>query len=413
MTIPTRDEVREQMEAWIALHWTPDITVRRWWAHLADAGYASPTLPVTAGGLGWPGGLAAEVQNTLTRCQVLGPPGGLGLSLAAPTIAQHGTPEQVAAWVRPILDGTAGWCQLFSEPQAGSDLASLQTRAERDGDEWLVTGQKVWTSTAQTADLAMLIARTDPEVSKHRGITYFVIDMQQPGIEVRPLREMTGRAVFNEVFLDRARVPHANIIGELNGGWKIANTTLGFERAAVGHGGATFAAALPGSRAGHLDQPARQFVGLDGPITGAAVGRRHLKALAELAVDARGQSPAARQAIAQVFIDYEITRMGGWRAKNVPLSRTGFEGNLAKVFNSHAVANARDAANMLLGPEGQLLGSPGVAGMFQDMTLFSPAPPIYAGSDQIQRNVIGERALGLPREPGPPADTPFKDLPKN
>ncbi len=414
MTLPTKQEVQTQVEAWIAENWTPEITVREWWARLAAAGYASPALPVHAGGLGWPGDLAATVLATLARSNVLGPPGGLGLLLAAPTIATHGTPEQVQQYVRPILDGTAGWCQLFSEPQAGSDLAGLQTRAERDGDEWVITGQKVWTSTAQTADMAMLIARTDADAPKHKGITYFLIDMVQPGIEVRPLREMTGRAVFNEVFLDGARVPHANILGGFNEGWKVTNTTLGFERAGVGHGGATFTAALPGSRAGDLDKAAASFVGAKGPITGGAVGRRHLHALTELArKSGRVNDPLVRQAIARVHTDYEILRFMGWKAKMLPHQRTGVEGNLAKVFNSSAVANARDAANLLLGPEGQLWESDGVAGMFQEMTLFSPAPPIYAGSDQVQRNVIGERALGLPKEPGTAADTPFRELPKN
>lgn len=381
---------------------------------MADAGYASPTLPIEAGGLGWPNDLAATVLATLAREKVLGPPGGLGLLLAAPTIAKHGTAAQIERYLAPILNGTEGWCQLFSEPQAGSDLAGLQTRAERDGDEWVITGQKVWTSTAQTADLAMLITRTDPDAPKHRGITYFVIEMRQPGIEVRPLREMTGRAVFNEVFLDEARVPHANIIGELHHGWTVANSTLGFERAGAGHGGATFSAALPGRHAGDLATAAALFVGAKGPISGAAVGRRHLRALADLAAERNLSSDAlARQALAQVHTDYHLQRMMGWKAKMLPSARTGMEGNLAKVYNSSAVANARDAANMLLGPQAQLWESPGTAGMFQEMTLFSPAPPIYAGSDQIQRNVIGERGLGLPREPGPDRDTPFNQLPKN
>ncbi len=412
--MPSKEQVQADVETWIAANWSDTVTVGEWWAALAKEGYASAALPVAAGGRGWPGDLAATVLATLAKSNVLGPPGGLGLLLAAPTIATHGTPEQMGRWVPPILDGTAGWCQLFSEPQAGSDLAGLQTRAERDGDEWIITGQKVWTSTAQTADKAMLIARTDANAPKHRGITYFVIDMVQPGIEVRPLREMTGRAVFNEVFLDGARVPHANIVGELGGGWKVTNTTLGFERAGVGHGGATFTACLPGSRAGDLDKPAASFVGIKGPITGGAVGRRHLHALRDLATRAgRRNDPVVRQALARVHTDYEILRMMGWKAKNVPGSRTGVEASLAKVFNSSAVNNARDAANLLLGPEGQLWESDGVAGMFQEMTLFSPAPPIYAGSDQVQRNVIGERGLGLPKEPGPASDTPFRELPKN
>ncbi len=412
--LPTSDQVRSEVDAFIDAHWSDVITTGEWWVRLAEAGYASPTLPVEAGGRGWPHDLAAAVASALSRREVLGPPGGLGLLLAAPTIAHHATREQVAEYLPPILDGTAGWCQLFSEPQAGSDLAGLQTRAVRDGDEWVITGQKVWTSTAQTADLAMLLARTDPDAPKHQGITYFVIEMDQPGIEIRPLREMTGRAVFNEVFLDGARVSHANILGNLHGGWAIANATLAFERAGAGHGGATFSAALPGSKAGHLAEPAVSFVGAKGPINGAAVGRRHLQMLAELISEhGRSDDLVARQAVARVSMDYQLQRMMGWKAKMLPAARTGMEGNLAKVFNSSAVANARDAANLLLGPEGQLSESDGTAGVFQEMTLFSPAPPIYAGSDQIQRNVIGERGLGLPREPGPSSSTPFSELPKN
>ncbi len=410
----TRAEVEVEVNDWVDQTWTDDITVREWWAALAEAKLSSPGLPVEAGGRGWAHDLASAVLATFMRREVLGPPGGLGLLLAAPTIAHHGTAEQVARYLPSILDGTEGWCQLFSEPQAGSDLAGLQTKAERDGDEFVVTGQKVWTSTAQTADLAILIARTSPDAPKHKGISYFVIEMDQPGIEVRPLREMTGRAVFNKVFLDEARVPAANLLGDLNDGWRIANTTLGFERAGAGHGGATFSAALPGDNAGDLDKPAASFVGAKGPINGAAVGRRHLSALSELAnVHGTTDDPVAREAITRVHIDHRIQRMMGWKNKMLPATRTGVEGNLAKVYNSDAVANGRDAANLQMGPVGQLWETPGSAGMFQEMTIFSPAPPIYAGSDQIQRNIIGERGLGLPREPGPDRDTPFSELPKN
>jgi len=157
--------------------------------------------------------------------------------LAAPTIAVHGTPEQQAAYIPPILDGTNAWCQLFSEPGAGSDLAGLGTKAELDGDEYVITGQKVWTSGGQYANWGMLIARTDVDVPKHQGISYFAFRMDQPGVDVRPLREMTGRAMFNEVFIDEARVPAANLIGGLNNGWAVANTTLMVERSSLGSGG--------------------------------------------------------------------------------------------------------------------------------------------------------------------------------
>ncbi|MEM9562674.1 MAG: acyl-CoA dehydrogenase family protein [Actinomycetota bacterium] len=411
---PARAAVEEEVLAWIDATWSDEITVRDWWAALADRGYAAPTLPTDAGGRGWPPALAAAVAATLAKANVLGPPAGLGLLLAAPTLVDHGTPEQIDRYLRPILDGTEGWCQLFSEPQAGSDLAGLQTSAERDGDEWRVTGQKVWSSTAQTADRAMLLARTDPDAPKRRGITYFVLEMDQPGVEVRPLREMTGRAVFNEVFLDGATVRHLDIVGSLDEGWRVANTTLAHERAGAGHGGAAFAAAAPGQRGGDLDRPAADYLGRPSPITGGAVGRRHLRALRELAEAAgRLDDPVTRQAVAGVHARYELTRMMGWKAKADRSRRIGVEGNVAKVFNSDSVTGARDAANGILGPEGQLADSDGWPGVFQEFTLFSPGPRIYAGSDEIQRNLIGERGLGLPREPGPHPDTPFRDLPKN
>ena len=164
----------------------------------------------------------------------MGGPAGVGISLTLPTVLTHGTDEQIARFVPRILDGSEGWCQLFSEPGAGSDLAGLQTRAVRDGDEWVVNGQKVWTSTGQHADYGILIARTNPELPKHQGITYFLMPMHQPGVDVRPLREMTGHAVFNEVFFDDARVSDANRLGDVGAGWAVANTTLMHERAGIG-----------------------------------------------------------------------------------------------------------------------------------------------------------------------------------
>src|SRR2546430_13203455 len=188
-------------------------------------------------GRGLPRELAGVVSAELRAAGAIGPPSGLGTLLAAPTILVHGTDEQRARYVRPILNGQEAWCQLFSEPGAGSDLASLQCRAERDGDEWVINGQKVWTSGGQTADLGMVVTRTNPDAPKHKGISYFAIEMDQPGVEVRPLREMTGRSLFSEVFFSDARVNQSAMIGELNGGWAVASTTLANERAGLGSGG--------------------------------------------------------------------------------------------------------------------------------------------------------------------------------
>ena len=228
MTTATVESVLAEVEAWVEANWDPNMTVREWWKRLAASGYAAPSLPKEVGGLGYPRDLAMAVAAGLSRRQVVGPPLGIGLGLAAPTIAVHGTPEQKATILPRIIDGTDGWCQLFSEPNSGSDLAGLQCKAELDGDEYVVTGQKVWTTGGQNADKAILMARTNFDVPKHQGITYFAFDMHQPGVEVRPLREMTGHAMFNEVFLSDARVPDSAIIGGTNNGWAVANTTLTF-----------------------------------------------------------------------------------------------------------------------------------------------------------------------------------------
>ena len=218
-TVPSDVDVDAAgIDAWLDTNWNPDLTVRDWWARVASAGLANPMLPAPYG-RGWSRGQANDLARAMVARGALGPPAGLGMMLAAPTLLAHGSPELIERFVPRILDGEHGWCQLFSEPGAGSDLAGLQTRAERDGDEWVITGQKVWTSLGQWADYGILIARTDPDLPKHRGISYFAFPMRQDGVEVRPLREMTGRALFNEVFIDEARVPPTI--------WSASSTTAG------------------------------------------------------------------------------------------------------------------------------------------------------------------------------------------
>ena len=211
---------------WLAKNWDPDLTVAQWWQLLGTSGWAAPVLPAEAFGLGLSRADSVAVMREIGAFGALGPPSGLGLLLAAPTIATHGTPEQIETYIRDIVTGRQAWCQLFSEPGAGSDLAGLTTRAERDGDEWIVNGQKVWTSLGHTADMGMLIARTNVDAPKHQGISWMAIDMHQPGVEIRPLLEMTGHAMFNEVFLTDARVPVGGVVGDVNNGWAATNTTL-------------------------------------------------------------------------------------------------------------------------------------------------------------------------------------------
>jgi alkylation response protein AidB-like acyl-CoA dehydrogenase len=429
----TNTDAVTEVKDWLAENWDPDLTVGEWWERLGTSGWAAPGLPSNSYGRDLPRAEVVRVQEAIANFGALGAPGGLGLLLAAPTIATHGTPEQRERYIRGVVTGQEAWCQLFSEPGAGSDLAGLQTRAERDGDEWVISGQKVWTSAGQIADLGMLLARTNPDVPKHQGITYFAFEMKQPGVEVRPLREMTGRALFNEVFITEARVSNSAIIGGVNNGWAVANTTLAFERAGLGAGGGSAAgsAAVPGSIAGDLSKRAgdmlrtgvRGGAGSPGALSGTATLVRSLAK----EVGATGD-PLVRQDLARLYSLTEIGRYMSLRQKALRASGTDIPGmgNIAKLSMSIILRLARDVGLRLLGPRGTLHGydsastaalgglrGGALASMMTDAALFAQGPQIYGGTDEIQHNIIGERVLGLPKEPNNDKITPFRDLPRN
>jgi alkylation response protein AidB-like acyl-CoA dehydrogenase len=409
---PTIEDVRTELKAWLEENWNPDLTVGEWWDVLARSGYAAPTFPDDCWGKGWTRDLAMAVNETIAEHGAVGPPAGLGYLLAAPTIVAHGNERQKREDLLRILNGQDAWCQLFSEPGAGSDLASLQTKAIKDGDEWIITGQKVWTSTAQLTNFGMLLARTDPDLPKHKGITYFKFDMTQPGVEIRPLREMTGRALFNEVFIDGARARDEDIIGGLNNGWAAANTTLMAERTGLGTGGSGGAGnAFPGPIAGQLgnrvgDQVGQVRTGGTGG-GGVASATRMIKVAQEVG---KSGDPNIRQKLARLYTLQQLGRFSALRAKS-PSQRTGAEPNIAKLMMSDLLRLQREVGNEIIGAWGMVVGTdtPG-HGSVQELTLFSPGPSIYGGTDQVQRNIIGERVLGLPKEPGPAKDTPFREL---
>ena len=413
MTTPEASGV-EQAVAWLHATWDPNQTVAVWWQHLADARLSNPMLP-EPWGRGWSRAEAAAFASSMVAHGALGPPAGIGMMLAAPTILAHGSPEIIERYVPNILNGRHGWCQLFSEPGAGSDLAGMQTRAERDGDEWVINGQKVWTSGGQWADYGILVARSDAGQPKHKGLSYFAFPMLQAGVDVRPLREMTGRAMFNEVFLSDARVADADRIGDINNGWSVANTTLMVERASIGGANAAApSAAIAGSVAGHLDRPAGSFDDEPAGVGGIGVGHKRVRQFIELAREnGRLDDPSVRQDLARLHTMVEITtwHMGRILTGN---AATGGEGNLAKLRNSDMTRLAREIGATLLGAGATITGpeSP-TAGDIQELIVFSPAPSIYGGTDQVQRNIIGERVLGLAKEPGPASSTPFSELLQN
>ena len=431
----TGSEILDELRAWLDENWDPDLTVAQWWEKLGTSGWAAPTLPKNAYGRELSRADAVAVANAIAEYGALGAPAGLGLLLAAPTIATHGSQEQIDTLVRDIVTGQKAWCQLFSEPGAGSDLAGLTTKAMKDGEEWIINGQKVWTSMGQTADMGMLLARTNPDAPKHQGISWMAIDMHQPGVEVRPLYEMTGHAMFNEVFLSDARVPDAWVIGDLNNGWAAANTTLANERAGLGAGGGGAAGgASPGTVTKQLDMRAGDFVQARQERSAARPkGEKARQSTAQLLIgmakgNGKSTDPTIRQGLAKLHTLGEIGRLNNERLKGVRARCGDIPGmaNISKLGQSEIVRTTRDLGLAILGASGMLhaykdedravndkaTGNPFI-GMISMSALYAQAPPIYGGTDQIQRNIIGERALGLPKEPGPDPATPFSELPKN
>ena len=432
------DELLDELRDWLSDNWDPDLTVAQWWERLGTSGWAAPTLPVDSFGRGVARAVGVAITNEIAAAGVVGAPYGLGLLLAAPTIADHGTREQIDTLVRDIVTGQAAWCQLFSEPGAGSDLAGLTSKAERDGDEWIVNGQKVWTSLGQSADYGMLIARTSPDAPKHQGISYFALDMHQPGVDVRPLREMTGHAMFNETFLTDARVPADGLIGGLHQGWAVANTTLGYERAGLGTGGGSRGTlVMPGTVAGNLDRRVGDFApsSADGASTQGRSGDRAGRPARRddlLTGLARGNGsitdPLIRQDLVRLYTLNELGRLNSERLKATRAAGGDIPGmaNISKLSMSAVMRLTRDLGLRVVGAQGMLhayrpedqavlneeTGNPFLPGV-TGSALYAQAPSIYGGTDQIQRNIIGERVLGLPKEPGNDKDLPFSQLLRN
>jgi len=416
---PEAAAIRREARAWFDKHWDPDLSLGDWWERLAESGWGFPTWSPDWYGRGLSSQLAAVVAEERKRAGAFGPPSGIGVMMAGPTIVAHGTDEQRKRFLPNMVSGKEVWCQLFSEPGSGSDLASLQTRAVRDGDEWVVNGQKVWTSGAQFSKWGILIARTNPDVPKHKGITYFVIDMDQPGVEVRPLKEMTGGATFNEVFFTDARVPDANVLGEVGEGWGVAVTTLAHERNSLGAGG--MGGMGGGEIIGRPDLTRRvgdlvnassgggEMAGMAAAFGGG--GGSMIKMLPQLF--GKGTDPVVRQDIARIYTLLEIARFTGLRAQAAAArgERPGPEVSTGKLMASTIVRTLRDAGLRIEGPHGMLHGSDApLGGMLQFLALFSPAVSIAGGTDEVQRNIIGERVLGLPSEPRPDKELPFREL---
>ncbi|MGW0604890.1 acyl-CoA dehydrogenase family protein [Streptomyces sp. NPDC002640] len=387
------DDLRRRTRELLAAHPPATTDSKAFLEARFDAGLAWVHFPEGLGGLGLPRTLQSVVEAELAAA---GAPGndprriGIGLGMAAPTILQYGTEEQKRRFLRPLWLGEEVWCQLFSEPGAGSDLAALGTRAVRDGEDWVVDGQKVWTSSAHAARWAILIARTDPDVPKHRGITYFVCDMTDPGVEVRPLRQITGEAEFNEVFLSGVRIPDDRRLGEVGDGWRVAQTTLNNERVAIG--------------------------GSPIPREGGMIG----KAAATWRERPELRTHDLHQRLLDLWVEAEAARLTGARLRQqLVAGQPGPEGAGMKL--GFARLNQQ-----ISGLEVELLGEEGL--LYEDWTMVRPDKVDFTGRDagyrylrakgnsieggtsEVLLNIVAERVLGLPGEPRTDKDVAWKDL---
>jgi alkylation response protein AidB-like acyl-CoA dehydrogenase len=352
---------------------------REWQRTLADNGWAGLTWPTAFGGRGLSPAHQIVFNQELARYDATSGFIAAAQALVGPTLMKHGTPEQQQRYLPPLLRGDEWWCQLFSEPGAGSDLSSLATRAVLDEatGEWVVNGQKVWTSNAQYADFGILIARTDPDVPKHAGLTYFIVDMRSPGIEVRPLVQAQGVAHFNEVFLTDVRIPAENVVGEVDDGWRVARTTLRSESSMIsGAGQATPFSAL------------------------LALARER----------GRTSDPVIRQGLARVYSNEQIQKWMGWRTQTAVMTgrhERALHGSLLKNFFTRSFAYKVDLALDIEGAEGMLSDDAEGNGFWQYQFINQFASRIGGGTEEVHRNNLGEQALGLPREPAVDKDVPW------
>lgn len=400
MTETDLARVEDALDALLAAHDPTTESYAEFRGHRFDAGLAWVDYPEGHGGLGVDRKLQRVVE---TRLRTAGAPptdaAGFFMALAAPTIVTHGSEAVKKRFLRPMFSGEELWCQLFSEPGAGSDFAGLGTRAVRDGDEWTVNGQKVWNTLAHVADFGMLVTRTDPAVPKHRGMTYFALDMKAPGVDVRPLRQITGEAEFNEVYMTDVRVSDEHRIGEEGEGWRVALTTLMNERTAIGGGGGG------GPKKG------------EGPIA-------RLVSLWESA-DEHRKTPAARDELAQLWIRAEALRLTNLRASQLARAgNPGPEGSVGKSMGSDLNQDIFNAAVDLLGMDGQIdvdytFRRPGEVSLAAVESgdphnfLRSRANSIEGGTTEVMKNILGEQVLGLPGEPRVDKEVPWIQVPRN
>lgn len=408
------EALRSEVTSWVSEHWDPELTLLEWRRLLVDGRWGVAGWPAEYGGRNLAPRWSNLVSEILEMAGVPGTPESVGMHLAVPTLLEHGSEALKNDFLRPSAVGEIVWCQLFSEPGAGSDLAGLTTRATRDGEEWIVIGQKVWNTGAGQADYGLLLARTNWDVPKHQGISYFVLPMRQDGIEVRPLRQMNGHASFNEVFIDEARVPRALLVGQLNAGWSVALTTLAHERRLAPSrrkiiqrdpDGRVWQEAMGEQRA--VSEPHRWYP--------QRAGRADLL-MSRATAMGLCDDPLVRHEVGRVL---SLARSARWTSERAAAARAagrppGPEGSLGKLASSVIAREASGCHGLIAGASGMLAGvNAPMDGLIGEIFVSVPGQSIAGGTDQIQRNILAERILGLPKDPSPDQERPFREVPKN
>lgn len=418
MSASAEAAVRDEVRAWLNDHWDPNAGLVEWRTKLVESGWGAPDWPTEWHGRGLSAELTRVVEREFARIGAVGvATGGIRL-LAAATLLEHGSEAQKAQFLRRILTGEDVWCQLFSEPGSGSDLAGALTRAEFDGQRWTVNGQKVWTTSAHHADWGLLLARTDWDAPKHQGLSYFVIDMRQPGVEVQPLKQMNGYASFNQVFFNDAEVKAEHLVGKLGQGWTVAMTTLAHERRRADglRSGRADVASEARQRGTIHEEEAQETATVMAPYKWypQRAGRVDL-ALPNAQASGRIGNPALRQELARLLI---LSGSAEWTARRARAAQQhgqpqGPEGSLGKLAASHVARLAARVHTMIAGADALLAGEDGPEnGLIAEILLSVPAVSIAGGTDEIQRNIIAERVLGMPKEPRFDQG-PFRDVATN
>ena len=415
MTEHTEETVRAEARAWLEANWNPNLGLVEWRNILADSGWGVPHWPKQWYGLDMPAGLVPVIEDEFKRTGAIGVAKAGIRTLAAATILAHGTDLHKEKFLRRILTGEDTWCQLFSEPGSGSDVAGAVTRAEFRGNQWIVNGQKVWTTSAHKAHWGLLLARTDWDKTKHRGLSYFIIDMKQPGVTVHPLKQMNGHASFNQVFLTDAAVQPEFLVAEVGDGWAVTTTTLMHERRGA-DGLRSWAMGSDRPERAYAEERAEIATTMEPykwyPQRAGRVDLLMPRAQETGAID----DPVARQEIAKVLI---MSKAAEWTSRRARTAQEqgrpqGPEGSLGKLASSHIARAAARVHTQMTGANALLTGADSpMEGVIAEILVSVPATSIAGGTDEIQRNIISERVLKMPKEPSIDSDKPYRDVPRN